>query len=133
MNPTLIMRAAAVVSAVFGLALLLVPNTVMDLYQAEPLNGPGIYNTMLYGGALLGLAVMNWIAADGNAVEARDVVLGTYIFMIIGLVVALYRQFTDQSVPPAAWLNVAIFFVFTALYGYLQFGHLPTGRPAATA
>lgn len=131
MNSSLIMKAAAIVSAVFGLALLFAPNQLLALYRAEALNGPGVYNSMLYGGALLGLGVMNWVASKGTAMEAKDVVLGTFIAMGLGLVAALFEQFTDRTVPPTAWLNVAIFLVFTVLYGYIQFGHLPTGSPAA--
>jgi len=134
MNPSLIMRAAAIVAAVFGVVLLFAPNTLMDLYQADELNGPGIYNSMLYGGCLIALAVMNWNASDGTADEARHVVLGTFVAMAIGLVVAVFRQLTDSTVPPMAWLNVAIFLVFAALYGYMQFGHhLPAGHHPAAA
>jgi len=135
MNHSSIMKTAAVVATVFGLALLFAPNALMTLYKAEQLNGPGIYNSMLSGGYLLALAVMNWNASKGSALEARHVILGTFVAMAIGLVVAIVRKLIDPTIPPMAWLNVAIFLVFTVLYGYLQFVQQPAGsspaRPAA--
>lgn len=131
MNRSLIMKTLAVVSAVFGLALLFWPNGLMAMYGAEPLNGPGVYNSMLYGGCLLALAVMNWVASDSRAAEARHVVLGTLVANALGFLVALVRQVTDQTVPPAAWLNVLLFLVFAILFGYLQFAAEPAGKRAA--
>jgi hypothetical protein len=121
MNQSSIMKAAAVVSAIFGLALLLAPNQLITLYKAEEMNGPGIYNSMLYGGTLIAVALMNWTASNASAAEAGHVIRGTLLGYAIGLLVVLIRQLTDPSVPPAAWLNVAIFAVFTGLYAYLQF------------
>ena len=130
MNHSLIMKCAAAVSAVFGLALLFAPNGLIALYKAEPMNGPGIYNSMLYGGVLIAFAVMNWTASQGSALEARHVILGSFVAFAIGLVVALVRQLTDASIPPTAWLNVVIFLVFGVLYAYLQFGQQQMGRSA---
>lgn len=135
MSQSLIMRTVAVVSAVFGLALLFAPNGLMALYKAPTLNAPGVYNTMLYGGCLIALAAMNWSASKSTVMEARHVILGTFVANSIGFVVALVRQVTDQTVPAAAWLNVALFLIFAVLFGYLQFAHGqtagPTARPAA--
>lgn len=131
MNRSLIMKTLAVVSAVFGLLFLFSPNGLMAIYGAQQLNGPGVYNSMLYGGCLVALSVMNWTASNGAAVEARHVVLGTLVANTLGFVIALVRQVTDQAVPPAAWLNVLLFLVFAILFGYLQFAQEAAGRPAA--
>ena len=131
MNRSMIMKTLAVVSAVFGLVLLFSPNGLMAIYGAQPLNAPGVYNSMLYGGCLLALAVMNWTASDSPAVEARHVVLGTLVANTLGFLTALVRQVTDETVPATAWLNVLIFLVFAVLFGYLQFAQQPSGRTAA--
>ena len=131
MNRSLIMKALAVVSAVFGLAMLISPNGLMAVYGADPLNAPGVYNSMLYGGCLLGLAVMNWTASDSAAGQARHVILGSLVANVLGLVIALVRQVTDASVPVTAWLNVLLFLVFAVLFGYLQFAGEPAGQSAA--
>lgn len=130
MNHSSIMKAAAVVATVFGLALLFAPNALVTLYKAPAMNEPGIYNSMLYGALLLGFAVMNWTASQLSAPQARPVILGSFVAYALALAVALVRQLT-VAVPAAAWLNVAIFLVFAALYGYLAFGHQPAGTPAA--
>jgi hypothetical protein len=97
MSQSLIMRTVAVVSAVFGLALLFAPNGLMALYKAPTLNAPGVYNTMLYGGCLIALGAMNWSASKSTVMEARHVILGTFVANSIGFVVALVRQVTDST------------------------------------
>jgi hypothetical protein len=131
MNRSLIMKTLAVVSAAFGLVFLFWPNGLMAVYGADSLNGPGVYNSMLYGGCLLALAVVNWTASDSGAAEARHVVLGTLVANTLGFFTALVRQVIDQTVPPTAWLNVLIFLVFAILFGYLQFAPEPSSRPAS--
>jgi hypothetical protein len=131
MNRSLIMKTLAVVSAVFGVAMLLSPNGLMAIYGAEQMNGPGVYNSMLYGGCLLALAVMNWTASDSATAEARHVVLGTLVANVLGFVVALVRQVTDPDVPLTAWVNVLIFLAFAALFAYLEFAHEPAAKHAA--
>jgi hypothetical protein len=131
MNRSLIMKIEAVISAVFGLALLFAPNALVAMYKAEPMNGPGIYNSMLYGAALIALALMNWQTSGANATEAKHVILGTLVANSLGFLVGLTRQLTDPSVPATAWFNVVLFLVFAILYGYLQFARAPAGSPAA--
>jgi hypothetical protein len=125
MPHSLIMRLAAVVSLIFGLSLLFAPNALLALYKAQVLNSPGIYNSMLLGGYLIAVAIMNWSASKDSLHDARHVILGTLVAVAIGLVVALQRQLTDPGVTPAAWANVVIFLVLSILYGYLQFGRFP--------
>jgi hypothetical protein len=133
MNYSTIMKAAAIVSMLFGLALLLVPNELVAAYKAsERLTTPGIYNSMLYGTALIALAVINWTASRRSVAEARPVILGSLVGYVLGLIVVLIRQLTDPNISQMAWLNVAIFAIFAALYAYLQLGSAKTtGSPTA--
>ncbi len=131
MNRSVIMKIEAVLSAVFGLALLFAPNALLAVYKAEPMNGPGIYNSMLYGGALIALALMNWQTSGASATEAKHVVLGTLVANSLGFLAGLTRQLTDPGVPATAWFNVVLFLVFAILYGYLQFAPAPAGSGAA--
>jgi hypothetical protein len=115
-----VMKAGAVVMVLFGLALLLVPNGLMAFYKAAPLNSTGIYNTMLYGGTLIAMALMNWRGSTAPlAAERRVVVLGTFVGSVIALAVALIRSLTVEGMPPMSWLNVVIFGVYSVLYGVL--------------
>ena len=134
MNHSTIMKAAAIVSALFGVALLLAPNALLEMYKGQQLNSPGIYNSMLAGAYLLAIAVMNWNASKEPSIAgARHVILGTFAGMILGLAVTVIRQLTDASLPASGWLNVVIFAVFSGLFGYLQFTQVPAAARAASA
>jgi hypothetical protein len=131
MKRPLIMKTLAAVAAIYGLGFLFLPNQLVAMYGADSMNGPGVYNTMLYGGCLLALAVMNWTASEASADEARHVVLGTLVANVLGFLVALVRQLMDPTVPAAAWLNVLIFLAFLVLFAYLQFAGETAGRHTA--
>ena len=120
MSHSQVLKISAVVMALFGIALLLAPNALVQMYKAQAMNGPGIYNSMLYGGTLIALAVMNWQASSLASSETRVIVLGNLVGNVLGLGAALYRQLTDPSVAPAAWINVVIFLVFVVLFAQLH-------------
>lgn len=131
MQRSTIMKSGAIVAVLFGIPLLVAPNALLALYRATELNAPGIYNSMLYGTCLIAIGAMNWLASSGTAAEARPVVVGTLILNVLGLLVALQRQLTDQA-PASAWANVAIFLVFSGFYAALlrrepQAGGVPLG------
>lgn len=119
MSQSAILKFSAIVAAFFGLALLLVPNALVAAYDGAELDATGLYNTMLYGGALCGLAVMNWYASDAPWPEARLVVIGNLVGDSLGLGAAVYRQLVDPALPDAAWINVLLFLVFIVLFARL--------------
>ncbi|TFZ04553.1 hypothetical protein [Ramlibacter rhizophilus] len=119
MRHVTIMKVAAAVAFLFGIALLLTPNGLMAVYGAEPMNTSGVYNSMLYGALLIGVATSNWLAS-ALAYEGRlPIVLGTLIASLAGLAVALIRVLTIPDMPPMSWLNVIIFAAYCAAYGVL--------------
>jgi hypothetical protein len=118
MQRSTIMKSGAIVAVLFGLPLLLAPDALLALYRSTGLNAPGIYNSMLYGACLVSIGVSNWLASDGTWAEARPVLVGTLVLNVLGLLVALQRQLTDQA-PLAAWANVVIFGVFSVVYAGL--------------
>jgi hypothetical protein len=120
MSHAQVFRISAAVMMLFGLTLLLMPNVLLAMYGGQPMNGPGIYNSMLYGGVLVAMAVMNWMAASLLLAETRAIVLGNLVANCLGFLVAIFRQLTDATVPPTAWLNVAIFLVFVVMFAQLQ-------------
>ncbi len=133
MSHHLILRAAAIVSAIFGIALALVPNELAHLYQVESMNYTGVYNSMLLGAFLIGLAVMNWAAGGvGTVSEARHVILGNLVSMIAALAIALDRQLTQANATQMEWINVVLFLVFGGLFGYLYFSRQTEERSAGT-
>lgn len=119
MSHSLVLRISAVVMILFGLPLLIAPNAFLAIYQAPEMNGPGIYNTMLFGAMLIAVAVVNWLSAREPAPATRHVVVANLVANVLGLLVTLYRQLVDPTVPPAAWMNVVIYLVFAVLFAQL--------------
>jgi len=118
-----VFKGAAVVEMAFGVALLLAPNQLMALYNAEMLESAGLYNTMLYGGLLIGMAILHWMASQVPEASVRSIVIGTAVATTLGLIVALFRQLTDPAVPVTAWVNVFIFAVIAIAFLGLALQH----------
>jgi hypothetical protein len=136
MSHSTLFKGSAAIMAAFGVVLLLAPNLLLKAYSAPLLNSPGNYNTMLYGGVLIGLAVMNWSAAAARLDQLRPLVLGNLVADVLGLAVTLYLQVTDPVVPTAAWGNVVLFLAFTVLFGRLQLRYRwvsPSGMSSKTS
>jgi hypothetical protein len=132
MSDSLVLKFAAIVGGIFGLALIFMPNGLVVAYGAQAMNVPGVYNSMLYGGALIGFAAMNWAASGASAEgQRRYLILGNLVGNFAGLLIALSRQLTPGAAPAAAWLNVGLFLVFTALFALLYFRPQANSRAAA--
>jgi hypothetical protein len=128
MNEGLVLKLAAIVGGIFGLALVFMPNGLAAMYGAQPMNTTGVYNSMLFGSAFIGIATMNWAASSESAVGQRHyVMLGNFAGNFAGFLIALFRQLTSDAATAASWLNVGLFLLFAALFGYLYF------RPQADA
>jgi hypothetical protein len=133
MKHSLVLKISAIVYIIFGVPLLLAPNALMAVYGVDPMNHVGVYNTMLFGATFIGLGVMTWVASQQEYREVRAVILGVLVANALGFAVALYRQLTQTEVPPSAWVNVALFLVFSVLYAKLYFGSTadrPSTQPA---
>jgi hypothetical protein len=129
-----VFRFFSVGSALFGLAFLFYPNALMELYKAEPMNAPGVYNAMLYGAWLLAMAYVFWAGSRAPEIsEARTPILAGLLAYGIGLVVVLIRQLTAANIPAAAWVNVGIFALGAAAFAYLQFAELPRSTRRTSA
>lgn len=116
MSHSLVLRIASVVMMLFGLALLLVPNALLAMYQAPEMNGPGIYNTMLLGSMLIAVSVLNWICSAQAEHTTRPVILTNLIGNALGLATCVYRQLVDPTVPATAWVNVAIYLALLVMF-----------------
>jgi hypothetical protein len=109
------MRTSAVLAFIFGIPLLLSPNTLMAIYRSSELNLPGIYQAMCHGAALIALGVLQWTTARAPSEVARPVVLASFVYTALGGAVALIRQLAGLA-PVTAWLNVVIYVVLAALF-----------------
>jgi hypothetical protein len=110
----------AIVSGVFGIALVLIPWEVFKFYgiQADPAIN---YVGQLYGAALLGFAVLSWSARNAGPSESRKaIVLAFFIGDSIGFVVALIARF-GGVVNALGWSSVALYLLLALSFGYFQF------------
>ncbi len=122
----------AVVAGLFGLAFVLVPGPLMELYGIEQPADELLYDQLLYIGRLLGAAflmfsVLTWQSRDAQDSTARKaVVLALLVGFVVGFVVALVGQLND-IVNALGWTTVAIYLLFSVAYGYFQFRKPETG------
>lgn len=111
----------AVVSGLFGLGFVLVPGTVYDIYGIEEVNDFLTYTSQLFGAALLGFAVISWMARSVSDVRGRRaVVTGFFVELALGAVLAIIGQFRDSAVA-MGWINVAIYVILALGFAYFLF------------
>jgi hypothetical protein len=110
----------AIVSAVFGLTFVLVPETVMSFYGVT-LSPGGALVARLFGKVLLAVAVLSWLARNAGESEARKaIILSRFVCETAGLIVALHGQLTGV-VNALGWSTVAVYLLFALGFGYFQF------------
>src|SRR5437868_9042518 len=112
------MLAAAVVTLVYGLGFLLIPDQVLSWYGINSLPAAGILTARLFGSSLLGYAVLFWLAREAEDSEARrGVVTGAFASTLIGLAVSVLAQLASVT-NSLGWLNVVVYLLLTLGFGY---------------
>jgi FtsH-binding integral membrane protein len=110
----------AIVALVFGLGFLLVPATLVSLYDVT-LSDEGIFVARLYGTVILGLAVLTWLVRNSGESEARGAIILAQLFIwAAGFVVLVYGQLSGLM-NVLGWVMIVLFLLFTVGYGYFQF------------
>lgn len=110
----------AVVAAIFGITLVLVPGQVVSIYGIEG-TAALKYIGQLFGAALFGFAVLTWSARNASTSEARGaIVLALFISDGIGFVVALIGQL-GNVVNTFGWSTVVIYLLLALGFAYFQF------------
>ena len=120
MKLNVFMAIAAVVSGLFGLGFVFVPEQLMSLYGAAPHAGAN-YMAQLLGGAFLGIAIILWLCKDAEVSPMRQaILLGMFVADGIGFVVALLTQL-DGGINALGWSTVIIYLLFALGFGYFRF------------
>lgn len=110
MKPTMLFSVAALYLALVGIGFLLVPGILVLGALGET---PAVIVAELrqYGGALLGIAVLNWIARNAEPSKARDgIFLGNTVGFGLVAVGGLLRQLGGAVA--IGWLFVLINVLF---------------------
>ncbi|MGD8751823.1 MAG: hypothetical protein PVG14_10400 [Anaerolineales bacterium] len=120
MKLSLVFTLNAIAALVFGLAFLLIPVTLAELYGGE-LSDAGVYVARLLGAVVIGYCLISWLTRNAGESDARRaIVIAFFISWAIGLVVTLLTQFSGL-LNALGWLNVVIYAFFTFGYGYNLF------------
>lgn len=110
----------SVLSLVFGLAFVLVPVPLSSVYGLA-LNAGGVFIGQLFGAALVGYAVLDWLGRDVTDSKGRQAIaLGNLAGNIIAFVFTLLFQL-GGGMNQLGWSNVAIFLLLALAYAYFQF------------
>jgi len=105
-----------IVAAIFGLVLLLIPDTYASL-TAFPIQHPAVTGlTRLLGAAFLGFAASSWFAYKETLWErVKIVVQMEIIWAILGALAILWGLFF-AGFPVGYWMNVAILLAFAIVF-----------------
>ena len=110
----------AIVAIVFGVIFVIVPAQVYSLYDITA-NEQLIYMGRLFGGTLIGFALLTWMARNATDSDARRaIVLALFISECIGFIVTLIGQI-NNVVNVLGWSSVAIYLLLALGFGYFQF------------
>ena len=110
----------AIISAIFGLAFVVMPGTSLALYGIN-LSPGGIPVVRLFGVALLEFALLSWFVRNAGDSEARRaIILAFFVGEVVGFIVALFGQLSG-AVNVLGWSIVAIYLMLALGFGYFQF------------
>lgn len=106
----------AVVTGLFGIALLVLPTQLMGLYGAPALDMLQLILSRFIGALFAGLAVMTWTGRVSEAGRARNaMVLGLTVLNGLSAVVAVVAALSGLF-NALAWGQAGLYAVFTVLF-----------------
>jgi Na+(H+)/acetate symporter ActP len=108
-----LLTITAVVSVLYGLAFVLVPDKINALYGVPSAPHIDLY-TRFFGSALLGFGVATWFAKDFRSWDAiRGVLIGIVVTTAIGGLIALFAVLTGLS-NAMTWTSVVVYVLLLA-------------------
>ena len=109
-----------IVAFVFGVVFVIIPAKAYLLYDITA-NEHLKYMGQLFGAALIGFAIITWMARNATDSDARRaIVLALFIADGISFVVALIGQLSNVM-NALGWSTVVIYLLFSLGFGYFQF------------
>ena len=110
----------AILTAVFGIGFILVPEQILSLYGVNP-NPALILIGHLFGAVLISLALLAWLTRKFNDTEARRaIILALLIGEAIGLILSFIGQI-NGILNNLGWFIVLVYFFMTLGLAYFQF------------
>ena len=113
---------ASIVGFIFALGFILMPARLLSMYNVT-LNDAGILIAQLFGAALLGYGLLNWLARDFDDDEAcKAIMTANFAFDAVGFIFSLIGQLGGvKDVNSLGWSTVLIYLILAAGFGYLRF------------
>ena len=95
MKVSLLLTITAVYGIIFGLLLLIVPELILpNVFGANAVPAALVGNIRAYGGVLIGVAVINWLARNSDPSQARDaILLGMFVGFAALTLTGILRMF----------------------------------------
>ena len=122
MNYKNITTFASIAAFVFGLGFMFMPAKLTTYYNVT-LNEGGAFIGQLFGAALLGFGVLNWLGRELNNAQARQtLVTANLAGDAVGFIFALLGQLGGvPGVNALGWSTVLIYLILAAGFAYLRF------------
>ncbi len=116
------LTVASVIAFAFGVSLVLITGQLTSRYNVA-LNAGGVIVGQLFGAALIGFGVLNWLARTVTDAHAlRAILLANLVGDVLGFVVALLGQLAGVGgVNQLGWSTVAIYLLLALGFAYFQF------------
>ena len=119
MNTRTVLTVAAVIGLVFALGLILMPDFMGTLYGLGTSPVQALL-ARLFGSALLGFGLMNWMARELDYSALRPILFGNLAGDAVGLIVCV-MGILGGVMNSMGWLSVALYLVLVLGFGYLYF------------
>ena len=117
MNLRILMTVNAVIAFLFGVAFVLIPWQVYSFYAVE-VNPQLNYMGQLFGAALIGYAILTWMAKGvTDSVARKAIILALFISEGIGFIVVFIGQL-GNVVNAMGWSTVLIYLLLALGFGY---------------
>lgn len=116
----------ALVSLFFGILLLAFPTELGSILGLE-LSPSGIFMAREYGGALVGIFFLCWVAGNSSSSKAlKGIILFGFVYDFINLFVSVHAKLSGV-LNSTGWAIVAVYLVFAVGFGYFLFINPPEG------
>lgn len=106
-----------VVALLFGLGFVIIPGTLLDLYEVS-LSDQGITVARLYGSAILTYAVLLWYAGRSDDPEYMMGASRTlFTYWLLGTIFLLIAQLDGQMDALFGWATIGLHAIMLLWYG----------------
>ena len=122
MNRNMFLIIAAIITALFGIGLLLVPGELAAIYRTT-FNPGGTAIARIGGSSLIALAWIVWSARNGSGAETMKAVLvAGAVANVLNLLISGQATMNGVIGYGIGWATVVLHLVLAAGFGYFAFG-----------